>query len=59
MKGKRDSTEEKIRILREADHEKSLMEMCRERRISETTLPRWKQSFGQMDSFRSTTSSAL
>jgi putative transposase len=49
MKGKRYSTEEKIRILREADSGKSIVEVCQERNISETTFHRWKQQFGQMD----------
>jgi transposase-like protein len=49
MKGKRFGTEEKIRILREADTGKSIVELCREKNISEATFHRWKRQFGQMD----------
>lgn len=49
MKGKRYSTEEKIRILREADGGKPIVEVCKERNISEVTFHRWKKQFGQMD----------
>ena len=49
MKGKRYTTENKIRILREADGSKSIMEVCRERNISEVTFHRWKKQFGQLD----------
>jgi len=41
MKGKRYTTEDKIRILREADRgEKSLANICREANISEVTFHR-------------------
>jgi putative transposase len=49
MKGKRYTTEEKVRILREADGGKSIVEVCREKNISEVTFHRWKKQFGQMD----------
>jgi putative transposase len=49
MKGKRHTTEEKIRILREADSGKSIVEVCKERNISEVTFHRWKRQFGQLD----------
>jgi putative transposase len=50
MKGKRYTTEEKIRILREADAgPHSIVEVCREKNISEVTFHRWKKQFGQMD----------
>ncbi len=49
MKGKRFSTEEKIRILREADTGKSIMELCRDKNIAEATFHRWKREFGLMD----------
>ena len=49
MKGKRYTTEEKIRILREADGGKSILEVCRERNISEQTYYRWKRQFGMME----------
>ena len=35
MKGKRYTTEDKIRILREADRGKSILEVCRAHNISE------------------------
>jgi putative transposase len=49
MKGKRYKTEEKIRILREADGDRSIVEVCREHNISEVTFHRWKRQFGQME----------
>lgn len=50
MKGKRYTTEDKIRILREADcGDKSVQELCREQNISEVSFHRWKRQFGQMD----------
>ena len=50
MKGKRYTTEEKIRLLREADRgERAVLEICREANISEVTFHRWKRQFGQMD----------
>ena len=49
MKGKRHATEEKIRILREADSGKNIIEVCKERNISEVTFHRWKREFGMMD----------
>jgi putative transposase len=49
MKGKRHTTEEKIRILREADGGKSIVELCREKNISEQTFHRWKRKFGMME----------
>jgi putative transposase len=49
MKGKRFSTEEKIRMLREADTGKSIVELCRDKNISEATFHRWKREFGMMD----------
>lgn len=49
MKGKRYTTEDKIRILREADKGKSIVEVCREHNISEVTVHRWKKQFGQME----------
>lgn len=49
MKLKRYSTEEKIRILREAEKaNKSILEVCREKGISEQTYHRWKREFGMM-----------
>ena len=49
VSGKRYTTEDKIRILREADGGKNLVELCREKNISEVTFHRWKKQFGQMD----------
>ena len=49
MKGKQYTTEEKIRILREADGGKAILEVCREHNISEVIFHRWKRQFGQMD----------
>jgi len=50
MKGKRNTTEDKIRILREADRgEKSVLDICREANISEVSFHRWKRQFGHME----------
>jgi putative transposase len=50
MKGKRYTTEEKIRILREADRgEKSIQELCRQENVSEVTFHRWKKQFGRLE----------
>lgn len=49
MKGKRYSTEDKIRILRDADGGKNIVEVCKDKNISEVTFHRWKRQFGQMD----------
>jgi putative transposase len=49
MKGKRYTTEEKIRILREADTGKSILEVCREHNISDVSFHRWKKQFGQLE----------
>jgi putative transposase len=50
MKGKRYTTEEKIRVLREAERgEKSIQELCREENVSEVTFHRWKKQFGHME----------
>jgi len=48
MKAKRHSTEEKIRILREVDEGKSIVDVCREKNISAVTFHRWRNQFGQM-----------
>ncbi len=49
MKGKRHTTKEKIRILRESDVGKSSIEVSKDRNISEVTFHRWKREFGMMD----------
>ena len=49
MKGKRYTTEDKIRILREAARgEKGIQEICRQENVSEVTFHRWKKQFGHM-----------
>ncbi len=49
MNGKRDSTEEKIRILRAVDDGASIMETCREKNISDATFHRWRQQIGHIN----------
>lgn len=49
MKRKRYTTDQKIRILRQADTGKSIQEVCREAKISEQSFHRWKREFGMMD----------
>ncbi|MSU72137.1 MAG: transposase [Opitutus sp.] len=49
MKGKRHTTEDQIRILRAADGGKSIVEICKEKNISEQTNHRWKRQFGMME----------
>lgn len=50
MKGKRYTTEDKIRILRAVDGSgKSVQDICREQNISEVSFHRWKRQYGQMD----------
>ena len=50
MNGKRYTTEDKIRILREADRgEKGIQEICRQENVSEVTFHRWKKQFGHME----------
>ena len=49
MKGKRYTTEDKIRILREADGGKAIHEVCRAHNISEVSFHRWKRQFGMME----------
>ena len=49
MKGKRHTTEERIRILRKAEAGKTVAEVIREHGISEQTFYRWKKEFGMMD----------
>jgi putative transposase len=49
MKGKRYTTEEKIRILREGDKGVAITEVCREHNLSQVTFHRWKRQFGQME----------
>ena len=50
MKGKRRQTEEKIRILRQAESgEKTIVQVCRDHKISEQTFHRWKREFGMLE----------
>ena len=49
MKGKAHSTEEIIRILRQADGGETALSVCREHNISEQTFYRWKKKYGDMD----------
>ena len=49
MKGKRHTIEEKIRILRQADRDKPIQEVCCDNNVSEQTFHRWKREFGMID----------
>lgn len=49
MKKKRRSTEEIIKLLREADGGKTVEEVCREVNISEQTFYRWRRKYGRME----------
>jgi len=49
MKGKTHSTEEIIRILRQADGGETAQAICREHNISEQTFYRWKKKYGAME----------
>jgi putative transposase len=50
MKGKRRQTEEKIRILREAETgDKTIGQVCRDHKVSEQTFHRWKREFGMLE----------
>jgi len=49
MKNKRYSTEDKIRILRQVDQGRSVVEVCQEHNLSQVSFYRWKKQFGQME----------
>ena len=49
MKRKAHSTEEIIRILRQADGGETAQSVCREHNISEQTFYRWKKKYGDME----------
>ena len=50
MKGKRYTTETKIRILREAQSsDQTIQDVCRERQISEQSFHRWKRELGMLE----------
>ena len=50
MKRKQYTTEEKIRILREAEVAgRTIQDVCRDRKITEQTFHRWKREFGMLE----------
>ena len=49
MKQKQHSTEEIIRILRQADGDGTVESICREHNISKATYHRWRRKYGYMD----------
>jgi len=49
MKQKQHSTEEIIRILRQAEEDQTVEDFCREHNISKATFHRWKRKYGDMD----------
>ena len=49
MKQKQHSAEEIIRILREAEGDQTVEDVCREHNISKATFHRWKRKYGDMD----------
>lgn len=50
MKGKRYTTEQKIRTLRRAEEaDANIQDVCREAGISEQSFHRWKREFGMME----------
>jgi len=49
MKQKQHSTEEIIRILRQAEEDQTVEDVCREHHISKATFHRWKRKYGDMD----------
>ena len=49
MKQKQHSTEEIIRILREAEEDQTVEDVCREHNISKAAFHRWKRKYGDMD----------
>ena len=49
MKGKTHSTEEIIRILRQADGGETVLSVCRGHNISKATFHRWRKKYGDMD----------
>ncbi|MEC7226680.1 MAG: integrase core domain-containing protein [Candidatus Latescibacterota bacterium] len=53
MKQKQHSTEEIIRILRQADTDQTVESICREHNISKAIFHRWKRKYGDIESFHS------
>jgi putative transposase len=49
MKHKAHSTEEIIRILRQADGGQTVESVCRAHNISEASFYRWRKKYGEMD----------
>ena len=49
MKQRQHSTEEIIHILRQAEEDQTIEDLCREHNISKTTFHRWKRKYGDMD----------
>ena len=49
MKQKQHSTEKIIRILRQAEEDQTVEDLCREHNISKATFHRWKRKYGDMD----------
>ena len=49
MKQKHHSTEEIIRILRQADTDQTIESVCREHTLSKATFHRWKRKYGALD----------
>ena len=50
MKGKRYTTVQKIRILREGERgDTTITDVCRAHQISEQTFHRWKREFGMLE----------
>jgi len=49
MKQKQHSTEEIIRIFRQAEEDQTVEDLCREHNISKATFHRWKRKYGDMD----------
>jgi len=49
MKQQQHSTEEIIRILRQADGEETLESICRQHNISKASFRRWRRKYGGMD----------
>ena len=51
MEQKRYTTEQIIRILRQADSGQTIESICREHNISQGSFYRWKKKYGDQDAF--------
>ena len=49
MKQKKHSTEEIIRILRQADGDGTIESICREHNISKARFHRWRRKYGDVE----------